>query len=340
MEETTILAANIIKREDVKEEQDDSIEECKLNCIVKQEPDDEAEEQKWTFREEGETSSVKGKEEKDDDEEEELELPVRVVLKEEPIDDIEQEHEEELKPPQRVFVDPEEASDAEGEQEHEDPLAMCNENSVRGACSVGGECDTARRHQCAVCQKAFSVRKHLMRHMRIHSGERPHECSVCQKRFAQKVNLIRHMGIHSERPQECSRSMEEAARLQEQESERRLQESLRLQEQRAAAALREAVGRMERRLQERDAAGRALAERVRRLEARVAALESGGQSALSRLERRTGRLEEAVLRALATVFPRVEALLAQLEKAPPGAPSPAAGALVGQEDDRQRMERR
>ncbi|KAK7792702.1 hypothetical protein R5R35_007517 [Gryllus longicercus] len=133
--------------------------------------------------------------------------------------------------------------------------------------------------------------------------------------------------------------MEEAARLQEQESERRLQESLRLQEQRAAAALREAVGRMERRLQERDAAARALAERVLRLEARVAALESGGQSALSRLERRTGRLEEAVLRALATVFPRVEALLAQLEK-PPGAPSTAASALVGQEDDRQRMERR
>ncbi|RXG62243.1 Zinc finger protein Xfin [Armadillidium vulgare] len=49
-----------------------------------------------------------------------------------------------------------------------------------------------KRFQCTFCQKKFSIKPHLVVHMRIHTGEKPYKCSVCFKTFCQKSALNRH----------------------------------------------------------------------------------------------------------------------------------------------------
>ena len=45
---------------------------------------------------------------------------------------------------------------------------------------------------CPICQKGFSVKSSLKRHMMLHTGEMPYECLSCGKRFRQRSNLTRH----------------------------------------------------------------------------------------------------------------------------------------------------
>ncbi|GLH16048.1 Zinc finger protein 658, partial [Gryllus bimaculatus] len=147
---------------------------------------------------------------------------------------------QELEPLAAVFV---EALKEEVEEEYKDPLEISNESeeTEKHAWFPGGECDTEAnfseppadgstfensddvcnddhltvadteeksnvcRHECSICQKSFTTKGSLERHMLIHSGERPYECSVCRKGFAQRIQLVTHMRMHSgERPYECS----------------------------------------------------------------------------------------------------------------------------------------
>nr|XP_057938329.1 oocyte zinc finger protein XlCOF8.4-like [Doryrhamphus excisus] len=64
---------------------------------------------------------------------------------------------------------------------------------------------TAKHFNCSLCQKGFSRRSNLTRHMTTHTGEKPFGCSDCGKRFTLKANMQSHMRTHTgEKPFSCS----------------------------------------------------------------------------------------------------------------------------------------
>ncbi|XP_064640452.1 zinc finger protein 236-like [Lineus longissimus] len=53
-------------------------------------------------------------------------------------------------------------------------------------------------HACSSCDKSFKKPSDLVRHLRIHSGEKPYECSICHRQFTVKSTLDCHMKTHSQ----------------------------------------------------------------------------------------------------------------------------------------------
>ncbi|OCT67642.1 zinc finger protein 154 [Xenopus laevis] len=69
---------------------------------------------------------------------------------------------------------------------------------------LGGPMDL-RPYKCSACDKSFTVKSNLIKHYRIHTGERPYKCSHCSKSFSRNSHLITHQRTHTgERPYKCN----------------------------------------------------------------------------------------------------------------------------------------
>jgi hypothetical protein len=51
---------------------------------------------------------------------------------------------------------------------------------------------------CSICGRGFGKQEHLVRHMRIHTRERPYPCPSCHKSFARRDVLNRHIAAHND----------------------------------------------------------------------------------------------------------------------------------------------
>ncbi len=60
-------------------------------------------------------------------------------------------------------------------------------------------------HECPICGKSYATRGNCVRHMLVHTGEKPHACAICGKEFAHKSTLEIHVRVHTgEKPFKCN----------------------------------------------------------------------------------------------------------------------------------------
>ncbi|XP_025787277.1 zinc finger protein 331-like [Puma concolor] len=59
-------------------------------------------------------------------------------------------------------------------------------------------------YECKDCEKVFSCGSELTQHQRTHAGEKPYECTDCGKSFSHGSHLVQHRRIHTgEKPYKC-----------------------------------------------------------------------------------------------------------------------------------------
>ena len=59
-------------------------------------------------------------------------------------------------------------------------------------------------HYCEFCPYKSYIKNDVIRHRRVHTGERPYKCKYCQYSATQRISIINHERIHTgEKPFQC-----------------------------------------------------------------------------------------------------------------------------------------
>ncbi|XP_071513700.1 uncharacterized protein [Panulirus ornatus] len=71
--------------------------------------------------------------------------------------------------------------------------SRCGSAAAVGLAGTRGTNGEGGSHPCILCQKRFTSRQDLRRHVRTHTGERPYQCPLCPHRAALKGNIKKHI---------------------------------------------------------------------------------------------------------------------------------------------------
>ena len=64
--------------------------------------------------------------------------------------------------------------------------------------------DSENNFPCHICGKSYKTKHYLIRHTRIHTGEKPFSCEKCGKSFADPSAFKGHTKLHGDRSFPCS----------------------------------------------------------------------------------------------------------------------------------------
>ena len=116
--------------------------------------------------------------------------------------------------------------------------AITRGGSGSGSSSGSGGGASAAQYPCSYCGKSFLYPSLLIRHVRMHTGERPFPCQLCPYRATSKAHLKRHVSEVHFKIKHVQRAATQDLSVSAQRSNRDLSDGV----QRASLELPEAEG--------------------------------------------------------------------------------------------------